>query len=128
MRAARVAALAAALSLGACASVDANPALLPMTPAEATYVGQTAAVVYRRASVDRLDGLLFSDGRGHGTCVRSPAGAGEAADYTLLILQRRVTQDFISQADDDVLILRSAEEAAACRRLARSPGVWLPAN
>lgn len=128
MRSALVLALSAALSLGACASVTADPVLLPMTPAEATYVGQTAAVVYRRASVDRLAGLLFSDARGHGTCVRSPSGAGEAADYTLLILQRRITEDFISQADDDVLILRTAQEAAPCRSLANARSLWVRSN
>lgn len=128
MRLRLLGALAAVLTLSACASVEANPVLLPMTPAEATYVGQTAAVVYRRASVDRLAGLLFSDVRGHGTCVRSPSGAGESADYTLLILQRRITEDFISQADDDVLILRTAQEAAPCRRLANTRSLWVRAN
>lgn len=98
---------------------------LTLSPAEAAYVEQTAAVLYRRAPVERLDRLLFSDARGHGTCVRSPAGAGEAADYTLLVLQRRVTTDFISQVDDDVLILRSAADAAPCRVLGGDPGRWI---
>lgn len=121
-------ALAGLLTLTSCAGVVADPVLTPMTPSEETYVSQTGAVVYRRASVDRLAGLLFSDARGHATCVRSPSGAGENADYTLLVLQRRITQDFISQTDDDVLILRSATEAAACRALGANPGLWMRAN
>ena len=120
--------LAALLSLAACAGVEAEPALPALTAAETNYVEQTAAVVYRRASVDRLTGLLFSDARGHGTCVRSPAGADRAADYTLLILQRRITSDFISQADDDVLILRTAEEAAPCRDLGADRRLWVRAR
>ena len=126
----RGALVALALSLSACTGVDAQaPALAgPLTPAEEAYVAQTAAVIYRRASVDRLPGLLFSDARGHGTCVRSPSGARDKADYTLLILQRRITEDFISQAADDVLILRSASDAAPCRRLGSVAGLWVRAN
>lgn len=124
----RAMAAASLLTLASCAGVGADPVLAPLTPSEETYVSQTAAVVYRRASVDRLAGLVFSDGRGHGTCVRSPSGAVESADYTLLVLQRRITQDFISQTDDDVLILRSAAEAAPCRALGASPRLWLRAN
>lgn len=121
-------ALAGLLTLASCATGIADPVLVPLTPSEATYVSQTAAVVYRRASVDRLAGLVFSDARGHATCVRSPSGAVEGADYTLLVLQRRITEDFISQTDDDVLILRSAQEAAACRALGRNSGLWVRAN
>lgn len=126
----RGALFALAFSLSACTSVDAQaPALVgALTPAEEAYVAQTAAVIYRRASVDRLPGLLFSDARGHGTCVRSPSGASETADYTLLILQRRITEDFISQAADDVLILRSASDAAPCRQLGNAAGLWVRAN
>jgi hypothetical protein len=125
-------ALAVGVVLSACASSgaqtppDVRP--IPLTASEIAYVEQTAAVVYRRASVDRLAGLLFSGERGHGVCVRSPAGAGDAADYSLLVLQRRIVEDFISQADDDVLILRSAAEAAPCRRLGSDPRLWVRAR
>lgn len=113
-----------------CACGSALPAasqarLAPMTPSEAAYVEQTASVIYRRAPVERLAGLLFSDARGHGTCVRSPVGAQEAADYTLLILQRRIVEDFIPQAADDVLILRSRQDAAPCRALSRNAYLWV---
>ncbi|MFD2238534.1 hypothetical protein [Aureimonas populi] len=127
-----VLAIGAASVLSACAGAGAQvspvPSLAPLTPAETAYVEQTAAVVYRRAAVERLSGLLFSDARGHGTCVRSPARQPGSADYTLLILQRRITEDFIPQAADDVLILRSREDAAPCRRLGVDPRLWVRAS
>ncbi len=118
------------IALGGCSTVGAQaPAPIdptPLLPTEATYVERTASAIYRGASTERLRGFLFSsEERGHGVCVRSPAGAGERADYTLLVLSRRIAEDFIPQTSDDVLVLRSRADAAPCRRLGAEPRLWV---
>lgn len=134
------AALSLVVILTGCTSIDAQgivpadvvarPQLTAERPsqAEIAYVEQTALVVYRRAPVERMERFLFSDSRGHGICVRAPAGAVDTADYTLLVLQRRVEAEFISQVEDDVAILRSAADAAPCRALGADRSLWRPAN
>ena len=135
-----VAAYGTVLLLAGCTSIDAQPVIAQQSPsslalpaerpslAEIAYVEQTASVVYRRAPVERMDRFLFSDERGHGVCVRSPAGQPETADYTLLVLQRRLQSDFISQVEDDVVILRSAADAAPCRTLGSERALWTRSN
>lgn len=95
---------------------------------EADYVVQTARTLYRGATVERASRFVAGPAGAHGACVRSPAGAVTGGDYTLIVLQRRVTDDYIPQAADDALILRSASEVAACRARAAEAGFWLPAR
>lgn len=128
------------LLLSGCTGIDAQaivpaPAIIRPalsadgpSPSEIAYVEQTASMVYRRAPVERMNRFLFSDARGHGICVRSRAGSPETSDYTLLVLQRRIQSDVISQVEDDVAILRSAADAAPCRALGADPSLWVRAG
>lgn len=129
--------LACAVLLCGCAVARTAPAAVPdaprprgdaLTRIEADYVGQTARTLYRGATVERAARFVKVPAGAHGACVRSPAGAVTGGDYTLIVLQRRVTDDYIPQAADDALILRSASEVAACRARAAEAGFWLPAR
>ncbi|SHI55355.1 hypothetical protein SAMN02745911_0494 [Aureimonas altamirensis DSM 21988] len=129
--------LASAVLLCGCAVARTAPpamaaALQPngeaLSRVEADYVAQTARTLYRGATVERAARFVSGPAGAHGACVRSPAGSVTGGDYTLIVLQRRVTDDYISQAADDALILRSASEVAACRARAAEAGFWLPAR
>lgn len=127
--------LACTVLLWGCAAAETAPAAMPagakpsgdaLTRVEADYVVQTARTLYRGATVERAARFVSGPAGAHGACVRSPAGAVTGGDYTLIVLQRRVTDDYISQAADDALILRSASEVAECRARAAEAGFWLP--
>ncbi|KAA0970750.1 hypothetical protein FPY71_09735 [Aureimonas fodinaquatilis] len=114
--------LALALMLSGCASTS-EPELA-LTPAEHNYVMQTGRSLFRGKPIERARGFLFTGGSGYAVCVRAPATGSQPADYALLVLQRRVTDDYIPQAADDVVILRSATETLPCRKLGERPGNW----
>lgn len=123
----------AAVLCGCAAAARTAPAPMPVAPAgdrltgvEADYVGQTARTLYRGATIERAARFVPGPSGMHGACVRSPAGAVDGGDYTLIVLQRRVTDDYIPQAADDALILRGAGDAAICRARAAEAGFWLP--
>jgi len=85
------------------------------TRAELAYVTGTARTLYRGRPVER-SATFLTGGPDLRICVRSPVKGGY--DHTLLTLQRRITDDFIPQAADDVLIERTRAGVEACRRSA----------
>lgn len=85
------------------------------TRTEADYIRQTARTIYRTGPIERSRNFL--PGADLRLCIRSPRSGDY--DHTLLTLQRRITDDFIPQAADDVVIDRSRAGALPCRRLVR---------
>ena len=108
----------------AVAAPPAGAPRLQLLPAERAYVADTASVIYRRRPADRTRDFIFADERGFGLCLRSPVKGG-GYDHTLLILQRRIAEDFIPQAADDVVVLRASADVSACKRPLGSDNAWI---
>lgn len=107
----------AALALAAgCAAPTAIPPAQAAGPQpsarEVAYLAGFARTIYRGRTAERTSAFL-GDGSDLRICIRSPVPGGY--DHTLLTLQRRITEDFVSQAADDTLIERSREGVRACR-------------
>ncbi len=80
---------------------------------ELRYLRQTAATIYRGRPLERSAAFLPSAGDGYRLCVRAAVKGGY--DHTLFTLQRRIAEDFIPQAGDDVLIERTSAATMPCR-------------
>lgn len=106
---------------------DAAPLAVPAgpspNPAEARYIRDTGAAIYRRQPFERTRAFLFADpARGFAVCLRGRLRDGRP-DHTLLILQRRI-EGAVSQVEDDATILRASADVGPCRN--RSD--WVPAR
>jgi hypothetical protein len=82
---------------------------LPPSATEIRYARDTARVVFRRRQAERTPDFVSEGRDGYAICLRS------GRDYALLVFERRVFDDAISQAADDARILRSRGDTAICR-------------
>lgn len=114
------------LDLAPPSAPSASVSLTQLYPAERVYVADTASVIYRRRQAERTRDFVFSNERGFGICLRSPTSGGY--DHTLLILQRRITEDFIPQAADDVVVLRSTADVMLCKGRLEGDNAWVKAR
>ena len=114
---------AASLALAGClyagagietASIQAAPRLLPdpdrPTATEIAYARDTAIVAFRRRDAERSEGFVAAEPEtGFALCLRA------GSDLALLVFQRRIFEDAVSQVADDAAILRSRRDTAICR-------------
>ncbi len=82
---------------------------------ESRYALETARTLYRGRAVEQNRVFVDSPAGPFGICVRAPGAKGY--EHMLLVLQRRIVDDYIPQAADDVLVLRGLQDTAPCRRL-----------
>jgi hypothetical protein len=80
----------------------------PPSATEIRYARDTARIVFRRRQAERAADFVDAPD-GYALCLRS------GRDYAVLVFERRVFEEAISQAADDVRILRSSADTAACR-------------
>ena len=81
---------------------------------EAAYIGDTASTLFRRRPSEQGDRFVMADPiAGFGACVRAEVPGGY--EYALIVLQRRILEEAISQVDDDAIILRGPDDTAICR-------------
>jgi hypothetical protein len=115
-------------ALAGCRGVDAAPREAPtqLSGTERQYVVQTARAVYRRGPIEYTPSFLFAGADGYGVCVRTAGAGANGGDYTLLVLQRRIGDEAIPQAADDVLIYRRSSEVQGCRRVGADAERWSP--
>jgi hypothetical protein len=85
------------------------PAEAPPSATEVRYARDTARVVFRRRQAERTADFVDDASGGYALCLRS------GRDYALLVFERRVFDEAISQAADDARILRSNADTVACR-------------
>lgn len=90
-------------------AASAEPTQGPPTATEVRYARDTARTVFRRRQAERTADFVWVGSGGYALCLRS------GRDYALLVFERRVFEEAISQAADDARILRSGADTAACR-------------
>lgn len=91
-----------------------RPSLAPEPDApsstEIAYARDTARVLFRRSGGERTLRFVSADpDEGYALCLRA------RGSYAMLVFQRRVFEAAISQAADDVAILRQPADTAVCR-------------